>query len=591
MKSSIRVTLFAGFAMILLIAIVFVYMRQYNEISAQIEANQHSIVERYLNSVADRVMVDFVEMDSMSEKVIYSLLTSNLIDWKSDDFSQANVMLKNETSALLYYISDLANLNRYEVKLYNSAGKFINLGSYYKIGELEGQPTDVLFWAAPAMELNGAPYITQPYTDEITDGKRVVSLCRAVKNLYIVDKTVVYIDVQVSEDYLFKNIFVDAPEILGENCELTIMNRRGRFLYNDDWTSHTVDDFYEMMDAKSYSRIIDIGGQSAISIMARMSKYGWYVIATIPEADWGQPLRQIADSYVRVGLFVFSMILLAIYITSTIMTQSLVRLNNEMIHLDIEKVSESRYLLTSRSRIREVSNLINVINEMFRKIYVSVKEMYEARIQETQARLQALSLMVDPHFLFNSLAVIKIMAKRNKDQDVVGAVDCLANMMRYLSDQQKKTVTISDELKHVEDYIYLMRLRMPGVTMDIHIPEQMLEVKIPKMVIQPLVENCFKYKNIDEDTHVIISGEISRETWTIEVRDNGAGFSPDAMNRLRDMVFDIDDRNRFPVAKIGGYSLINIYSRLRLIYGQRATLEFGNLDSGGAFVRVGGLIV
>lgn len=589
MRSSIRMMLFVGFAALMLLVLVIVYGQQYQEISAMVEANQLDITKRYLENVNDQLVVDLSEMDVMSEKVIYSLLTSNMIDWKANDFSQANVMLKRKTSEMLYYISDLKHLYRYVVKLYNSEGKFIYLGSDYAIGKLAGSPAEELFWANPAMALDGAAYVTEPYMDETTGGQRKVSLCRAVKNLYTVDNTVVYIDVQITEDRLFESMNENVPDILGKEYGLIILNRDGRILYDNGRVNNAFDTLIESPEGKESPYTLEVGGERYVTVMNKMKKYDWYTFVMIPEADWTQPLRQIARSNMGITGALFVILLLAVYITTLIMTRSLVHLTNELTNLNIDEIGRQEYLLSTRSRVREVSSLVVVFNSLLRKIYAAVNEMYEARIQETQAQLRALQLMVDPHFLFNSLGVIRILAKREKNEKTEKAAECLAAMMYYLSNQQEKTVTIRDEMKHAENYLHLMRLRMSGnVVMESEIPEDMMDLTIPKMVIQPIVENCFKYKSCEGEVRISIRGRKSANLWYLEVRDNGIGFSEESIKRLHGMMHDFEKQAKVQDAKIGGYSLVNIYSRIRLAYGRDAMIDFGNLDEGGAFVRIGG---
>ena len=412
---------------------------------------------------------------------------------------------------------------------------------------------------------------------------------RAVSNLYKVDKTIIFIDVQIQESRLLEFIRDSVPNFLQDKHEMIVMDDDGRILYDNRFLDGADALLRPLMVSRGTVNSLSFDGRRYVALCGSMAKYGFKTFVIVPERDWTVSRNYIIGNNIISIFFVFLLILLAVYIQTTMTTRSLTRLSDEMTRLNIDDVSHRHYLVTANSRIHEVNRLTVVINTLMEKTYDSVSAAYEAQIRETQAELKALQLMVDPHFLFNSLGVIKILAKREGGENTVRAVECLAEMMYYLSDLQKKNVTIREEMLCVNNYVHLMRLRKTGgLCMDIQLPEEMNDVIVPKLCIQPIVENCFKNTSAAGEIRITITGACSEDRWTMEISDNGNGFSDAAAERLRRMMQEFDQEAKLQDPRIGGFSLVNIYSRLRLMYGEDALMAFGNLAQGGAYVRIGG---
>lgn len=117
----------------------------------------------------------------------------------------------------------------------------------------------------------------------------------------------------------------------------------------------------------------------------------------------------------------------------------------------------------------------------------------------------------------------------------------------------------------------------------------MLELPVPKLCIQLLVENAVKFTaNTSPPWHIVIQGHMDDECWYVEVKDNGPGFGEEITAHLKSQMDVILEKGLLPSLELDGMGILNIFIRFYLIYGITFIFDFGNLPEGGAIVKVGG---
>ncbi len=116
-----------------------------------------------------------------------------------------------------------------------------------------------------------------------------------------------------------------------------------------------------------------------------------------------------------------------------------------------------------------------------------------------------------------------------------------------------------------------------------------MHVQVPSLIIEPLVENCTKYGvNVDPPWRIDVEGKQTENRWEITVTDNGPGFPEEKLTAIRNKLSEIHPYTDVPKLKLDGMGLLNIYIRLKLLYGEQAYFSAGNSLEGGAQVVVGG---
>lgn len=192
------------------------------------------------------------------------------------------------------------------------------------------------------------------------------------------------------------------------------------------------------------------------------------------------------------------------------------------------------------------------------------------KLRQKQAEYLALQNQINPHFLYNALEAIRTDALLADCPDIAETTEALATFFRYTISNVQEDVTFSDELDNTENYFTIQRCRFGDkITMELELEnEKLLEARMPKLILQPLVENAVSHGlegKLGQGT-VRIVVENSDRTLFLRVRDDGVGMPDEQVERLNAQF--AGDGAAAPVSQRGGIALRNVNSRIRLMFGE-----------------------
>lgn len=243
---------------------------------------------------------------------------------------------------------------------------------------------------------------------------------------------------------------------------------------------------------------------------------------------------------------------------------------------DVEKGAFITIPYSGRSD--EIGILQKSFNTMTGRLDRLVNQVYRADSEKKEAELRALTEQINPHFLYNTLDSIHWKAIRNRDGEVAEQIMALADVYRYLLNEGKEFIRVGDEIKFLERYLYLMNMRFGGrVTWESFIGEEAGDVYIPKLIIQPLIENAIVH-GIEPSAlggKVILEIQKQGENLNIVVKDTGIGFGKDVRFK-KDEVESLD----------GSFALKNINNRLKIHYPGRYEYVIESSQKGGSMVLI-----
>ena len=222
----------------------------------------------------------------------------------------------------------------------------------------------------------------------------------------------------------------------------------------------------------------------------------------------------------------------------------------------------------------EVTRVFNQMIEEIRKLRI---DAYEKQIEVQRAKMQYLQIQIRPHFFLNCLKNIFGMAQQEKYQEIQNMTITLSRHLRYMFRDSSVLVTLSDELKSIENYVELTKLTSPCfIQYKTEIDEKLLLCRIPPISILSFVENSMKHAWAGNDVlnihikAILLEGEEPFANFT--VTDNGKGFSENLLEELNAENDDI-----YSGEHIG---IVNVKHRLKLLYNGKAEISFYNLDKG-----------
>lgn len=258
------------------------------------------------------------------------------------------------------------------------------------------------------------------------------------------------------------------------------------------------------------------------------------------------------------------------------------------LHSAIKRLSsgEQDIYIEPSNDTTEFNTVYEAFNEMVEEIHRLKIDVYEERISKQKAQLDFYEIQVNPHFFINSINTIYNFAQMKQNDMVMKMSKCITNHFRHTLESGSMT-TLGKELEFTKNYLEMQEIRSTyrlTYHMDTDIPPRMLEEKVPTLVIQTFVDNSVKHTSTKNGyVSVTVKSEPvymqDRNYVKITISDTGDGFSPDILEKLRKGERIADSRG----THIGIY---NVTQRLSLIYGDDATILFGNNEDSGAYIEI-----
>lgn len=317
---------------------------------------------------------------------------------------------------------------------------------------------------------------------------------------------------------------------------------------------------YEKMTGNDGSFIETIDGAPYFVVYSKVQDVGWTLVGVKPMQGAMSISREVRQYVFLLTVALLVIGFIAIYGLSYFFTRRIGLLTIEM-----SKVSKGMFdIQVDMSSNDEIGRMNRVFNHMVSKLRKNMDDIREMEAAETELRMKALQMQINPHFLYNTLSMINWMAMNAKAPDISNAVNALAKYYRIGLNNGREIVAIREELDHVGNYIFIQRIRTKdNIVYEIEADEETLEFRMPKMVLQPIVENAI-YHGIEKTRKKgIIRITVRREGERISlmVSDDGTGMDGSKIRELAD-----------PYAS-RGYGLVNIESKLKLYFGQSYSLR------------------
>lgn len=300
----------------------------------------------------------------------------------------------------------------------------------------------------------------------------------------------------------------------------------------------------------------------------------WILINTIPkyEAFMFNTLY-IMFFIINLIFFLVVSIILYLFLTKRIFNP-IQALSRNMKSNNLEKDLDKEVFY---DRNDEIGVLVKSYNEMKSHINYLININYKTQIEQKELELKQLQNQINPHFIYNTLESIHMMAEINDDLETSTMAEYFGSIIRYSMNRRVNTVTLDQEIDIIENYIYLQKIRFDQLfVIENMITDDLLNCEIIKMIIQPLIENAIYHglSEYSENGKIIIQGVKIEDNLVLTISDNGIGMEESILKDLNDY---INDKNH----KFTGIALRNINRRLKLNYGENYGLEIISLKGKG----------
>lgn len=320
-----------------------------------------------------------------------------------------------------------------------------------------------------------------------------------------------------------------------------------------------------------------IGGTFSL-ISYQTTNYDWKIVYIVPFNS----LMNHNASLFRSVLLIFLAFIGVNFVASKWAAKSINEPVNRL-ESNIRKVDfRDMWLETSAYNYQELNTIAQRFNELLHEVNELINKEYKAQIQINKLRLYSLRHQLNPHFLMNTLQLLQTEIICGNERQANSIVVSISRLLQYSLYNASDEVPISDEIGYIKRYLGLMSLKYEGMlNIQYDLNPACNQYLTPKMILQPVIENCFThgFKNSIDHAEIYISSTINEKGVTFIIRDNGEGMTEESSKNLCDSL-STSNENR---ANIG---IANVHQRIQLIYGNSFGLSLKSAKWKGTVVSI-----
>jgi two-component system, sensor histidine kinase YesM len=549
--------------------------------------------ERCLKSIEQQSKNICIETDSFIRKmdrIAIQLATNNRIrniigkSYLNSNISERLLRTNEVEEIILNTISPWFSVRQVNVFDYDT---FYGVGVSIPNKDLINGRFNEIDWIKSVINKSGEKQIIGPHSDDWSSSySRIISLSRS---FYTVDGHGI---VQVQEEYDKLKSLVN-QYYFNEDQEIYIFTDEGNLIYPEisEKIRDNIDLFRSLSAVENTVYLDNEGKKEKLLVSVLISDYSNIrVITAESEEKLLSPVASLKYNTIYIMIILLLVTLLASYLISKKIAHSISLIKNKVNNLSIDNLSIN--FSAEYNGMDELNQLYQTFSNMCGKLKESINLQIKSREKENAARLAAFQSQINPHFIYNTLSVIG--AKGNESNaPLVEEMCCkLSSMLRYITGSTSFVGVLSEEIEYANNYLNLVKSRYEErFEYQIKGNENLNNIKIPKMIVQPIVENCI-FHGFGEGVKVLtvaIGIKIIENKWLIEIEDNGRGFSGEALESVYKEINDVV--NEAGLVKISNQKvgLVNSYIRLYLFY--KGDLIF-DIETGenGSKVTIGGII-
>lgn len=579
---------FAYFVLVVLILLVFsVFFYRY--VSKQLISRGLDNLATLNNSFENQIDSVISDMDAVSININYSSLVKDKLD-SSFELDISRDSLKSLAS--LFVTINGADIKVDQIYLYDLSGNVLKVGVKTNTNKVN---LDSLPWLNKVLEYDGKKLISNSYKSSALSSSYqysdwYISVYRTFENQY--GRIVGAVETVKRCKSIFKTI---------TNYNKTDESPARVYIYSEDHTLiYPYDLTLEEKEAlPDYSSLITkTSGQEALMnpinnkkeyVAYAHSNYSGWTYITVQSEDY---ILKPVDRLLNILLLFVMILLAASLLISYGLSSSLIKPIKHLKHI-VQRVEIDTLGVEKTDNYPipyiELHELYLAFEHMSEKLKISMDELIDTRQQELKSRTLALQSQVNPHFYYNTLYSIIVLAENEQSKEVIQVCRNLSTIMRYITDNTNNVVSIRSELDYVNKYLYCMKVRyQSSLNYTIDLDNLLLELQVPKLIIQPIVENAIKYgTTCAPPWNISIVGHVYDTHWQIDIIDSGYGFSTEDIAIISKRIKEVNDNPGMPEMKINGLGIVNVYMRWKIYCQDTMIFNYGNTVDGHGIVSIG----
>jgi two-component system, sensor histidine kinase YesM len=544
------------------------------------------IYHLYLQFMIDKIqlytyqMVKEINRDIDSNLMIYRKLTMQIYANQEiiENLEKSHLSLEEQwanENAIRRVLQGLINSDRYVTSAY----LITDDGTKYADGiEFPAIMDQLGRYKQEALSGDGRPVWLPTENIKNYYGK-TYSVFEIVRQIKSVDGTAVGILILILREDLFTDIYRDI--YFGDHVKKLVLSEDYSVVSSSGGlkTGFKISRGYRFLKnavrKQEGSFIQQIGTQKYLVVFSTSAVSSWRFVSVIPLTELLREVVRVKNIMLLIIVLFVVFLLLLLYIFSSRITLPLKNLLK-----GIKKVEQGNFDISiNNDHNDEIGELSRSFDTMVQRVNRLVQEVKEQESFKAKAEIAALESQVNPHFMYNTLNSIKWMAVLNKQDNIKNMINALIVLLKNTVKGNQGLITIREEIELLESYIFIQSMRFRNFKTVFHAPDELLDYKIMKFTLQPIIENSIihGFGSLDKMGEITVSFANSDSKLVIVVKDNGAGIKEDEIGQI------ISKERDFRFNQVG---LNNLHHRIVLNYGENYGLRIDSQYGEGTTVEI-----
>ena len=568
---SVQTTITLSFSALMVVAVLIFMLIAINYTSDSIYEN----AVNYMNQIIKQVNYDLDSYVGFLKNISYIVSTNEDVSNYLFNEEQTDEELNGEKERILTQFKTIldSRADIYNIAVVADNGRnVLNYGDddFTKYIDIKNQE-----WYKNALESKSGISVSPSHVQNAIEDcyKWVITLSKALPN-YNTGKNegVFFVDLNYNaiSDLCSNNI--------GNKGYIFLMDEEGNIIYHPKQQL-----IYGGLLEENIEEILSseedffISGDKIYTV-SKSVETGWITVGTISAAELFENNKQVQGMYLLVAGALLICVLIVSSIIAKQITKPIKKLSKSMSMVEHGEFDKASVPITDDNEIGMLSRSFNVMTE---KIHTLMEQNIYEQEEKRKNEMKALQAQINPHFLYNTLDSIIWMSEAGKNEEVVLMTSALAKLLRQSISNDRAKVTVSEEINYVKSYLTIQKMRYKDkLEFSINVSPEIMNVKIIKFALQPLVENAIyhglKYK--ETKGNLIIEGYKEGEKAVLVVKDDGIGMDEETLKHI----FDGSQKGN----KSNGVGVPNVQKRIQLYFGPEYGITYRSRKGEGTEVTV-----
>ncbi|KWX85378.1 histidine kinase [Paenibacillus riograndensis] len=408
-----------------------------------------------------------------------------------------------------------------------------------------------------------------------------ISVLRVIPNMHNIQENDGIVRANISQSTL-RSVLEHA--IATPSTSVALFNDRGDTLSTSNSFMYTPKEFKEILlqnssngQMNTWAERLEFNGQQILLGVEAIPQTDMSIAMIVPYSDILKSNNEMRNRLI----LIFILIIPLTFILSFIVAGSATKRLRQLIRY-VRKVKNGNFQIAPFPKnMDEIGELTINFNLMVENVSRLMEETYTLGREVKNKELKVLQAQINPHFLYNTLDLINVMAIESGNGEISKVVDRLALFYRLSLSNGRETVTLESELRHVESYVSIQNMRFNNaITLTFEVAPQLLDCEVPKIMLQPLIENAILHGILEQDSEkgkIQVSAMEEKRDLIIEISDDGVGMEKEVLEAVLTKAVS---------KRTGGFGIWNIQERIQLNYGPQYGMTLTSHPGRGTTVQI-----